>query len=103
MSVSFESLDDLVRELCAVRSQVADNFGLEIFGLGGSQAMGTARQDSDIDIDIAVRKLRAINLGGILDAEYWLEDKFERPSDLIFVDFLPDYKRQIFLPNLVAL
>ena len=92
---------DLLCDLRSVRDKVAHDFGIDIFGLGGSQASGTARYDSDIDI--AVRKLRPIHLGVVLDAKFWLEEKFNHQVDLVFVDSLPEYKREIFSKSIVSL
>jgi predicted nucleotidyltransferase len=91
----------LIRDLGLLRAELVTQFGIELVGLGGSQANNTARPDSDIDL--AVRKVRPIHLGHVMDAQDWLERQLERPVDLVFLDALPSYKRDVFNHDLMLL
>jgi uncharacterized protein len=91
----------LLNQLRFLRPELENQFGIELVGLCGSQATGLARMDSDIDL--AVRKVRQIHLGHVVDAKDWLEAKFNRQVDLVFLDALPSYKRTLFERDLLVL
>jgi hypothetical protein len=69
-------------ELLAAHKQIlAERYGVTDLALFGSTARGTARRDSDIDV--------LVSFSGVADSErffgvqFYLEDLFGRPVDLV--------------------
>lgn len=85
----------------AEKSSVSEEFGIEILGVGGSIARGDEVAGSDLDL--GVRKNRSITLYEVVDAKEALSTALGLDVDLVFIDFLNDYKHRIFMRDLVPL
>jgi predicted nucleotidyltransferase len=94
-------LSDIIAKIQVQRDVISKNFGIEILGIGGSIARGEGRVDSDLDL--GVRKVRRISLFEVVDAKEALTLSLGLPVDLIFVDFLPEFKSSVFMRDLVRL
>jgi predicted nucleotidyltransferase len=101
MATARPSADSLLDELRALRPEFKRRFEIDLIGLGGSQASGTANDESDIDV--AVRRIGRIHLGTVVQARDWLATKFGRDVDLVFVDAMPTYKRSLFERGMLVL
>lgn len=94
-------LHALLNRVRAERSSISEKFGLDILGVGGSLARGDGGPDSDLDL--GVRKNRSITLFEVVDAKEALSSALGLDVDLVFIDFLNDYKHRVFMRDLAPL
>ena len=73
--------DEVIETLRAHRETLAERFGVRSLALFGSYARGTATESSDIDI--LVRFDGPATSKSYFGVQFYLEDLFGRPIDLV--------------------
>ena len=73
--------DEVIEALRAHRETLAERFGVRSLALFGSYARGTATESSDIDI--LVRFDGPATSKSYFGVQFYLEDLFGRPIDLV--------------------
>ena len=87
------SRDEIISRLTIMRPEIQTDFGIDIFGLIGSQARGDSHSDSDVDIAyerIAGRVVTLVHLGGVLNR---VSEALNMSIDLVdWTALNPNYK-----------
>jgi predicted nucleotidyltransferase len=95
------NLDDIRRALGAHQEALENRFGLSVLGIFGSYVRGEQREDSDLDLLVAI--LRPISLLELVGAELYLTEALGIPVELIPERSLrPELKQSILAETVPA-
>ncbi len=93
--------EHILARLKAMQPDIAERYGVEIFGLVGSWARGEAGPDSDIDVVYHLdetRRVSLLDLGGVWSD---LNDSLNRHIDLIDWKMLKDRQKKLMQKDLI--
>lgn len=75
--------DDIINEIKKIKTVLHSKFDVQQIGIFGSYARGEAKENSDLDVLIELKKDSRMSLLGLSIFEDWLSDKLGIKVDLV--------------------
>ena len=89
---------EVLKKLKELKPTLKEKYGIEEFAIFGSVARDEAREDSDVDIVVLKSKTNYFEL---IDAIYFLEDKFKTKVDMGFFSGMKTFIKNKIKKDLV--
>ncbi len=95
----FEELEQVLQRIRRIKPGLEKHYGICKIGVFGSYARGD--QHGQSDIDLIVELSRPVGLLKLIRAERYLSSELGRPVDLLTVDSLKPYMKDMVLKEVV--